>query len=887
MRALNLRSLPCPPQSNIYVPTSDDLGERIINVDYTGEGNHQGKTGFAATGDSSSDYWNEVFPTLTPSKEIDIRDANGDLIDVNDGNGSTWRARCQPTQGMGGGTPNDAVVTDDMHKTRCQGQGGFIPRVRAAYYDVYIYGHGDDAGEYSVYKELWGPNETNWKYTSYEADWWNNGTWEEDRNYMVFRGMLIDRHQAFSDSLSHGHTQMLNGVQLVRQSDYLLCPKGTPSFVNDGYGNYNLWITFTAFGYAKTATAWVTVSTTGTPPVDPVPGSVYHHTQWLTYGTAQDVVTNLNDGDIIKIVYSSEQYENSTVYQYTVPNTGEDDQNGFQPYNWDASSVFKGIRFEPIIPTLGVLANNTYHDWASPGSIKHLFRFDEDTTILGGAIPLPQDTMSSLELTQYNLASRGNSILADNGGLHHRSLRCDQSPGAHFRESTGAILKLVGRSICIIFKVTDANGKTDAYVMGQVKDVAASAEGWCVKRYNGYFTLFYWDGSAEQTLISTVPIRDGRRYMIWVSEESGTVNFRVISLAADSTSRDPSKHSASVSFTDVADAYVLGAKFGSGYEMDVYLDLLVAFDSALVPYADDTFHFLWNRGYGMDPLTYWASVYTSENPLNYGYKGPGKPSSDYWESYNTPASTPQRIGVYQQYDWSETNAYKNMPFHNVCIGRMSGAGGANPFTYQASYTRDGGNWYSWGTQKTLQTKWDDLFGNGYNSRPIWYDNLGVPDFNTSRWLSEMCGVSLQFFDSTSRVRLRGLEVSGDGAEVDPWATNAQRLLDGTMIAEAMWTDSDVQHIIHMRSPTSEQFTKIRFILGTVHQVPSKFVLSYLNTAVGEWEEFHTESSLAWATGETVIYDISQPLSTTQWMISFAWTAAGRGVQFEQINFSVQ
>ncbi|HXT39234.1 MAG TPA: LamG-like jellyroll fold domain-containing protein, partial [Candidatus Angelobacter sp.] len=207
--------------------------QSLIDLDFRGDSNNV-KSGFAATGKTTNDYWNVVsFPwqnlgTVENLKDADGTDttvsatlANGGGYWFNSTRDSMFDGYVYPNSGGGDGVGNLTVTVSNLTADR---------------YDVYLYGNayphtGDPTsrGECdTIFSASSGGNNYGPTGTTLSAGWTTSQPWVEGKEYVLFRNvqvvagqpLIISGAPGYNGQPANGpeHPASLNGVQIKQSS---------------------------------------------------------------------------------------------------------------------------------------------------------------------------------------------------------------------------------------------------------------------------------------------------------------------------------------------------------------------------------------------------------------------------------------------------------------------------------------------------------------------------------------------------------------------------------------------------------------------------------------------------------------------------------------------
>ncbi|EEF60300.1 beta strand repeat-containing protein [Pedosphaera parvula] len=152
----------------------------LINIDFN-SGTSSAEVGFAATGQTSGDFWNLISPT-----------PNGAAANLLYADKSVSGAGISVTNAPG--AYGNGVVADLMYQGYVYPYDGGsigigVTNLAVGNYDIYVYGHGPANEGNSTYT-LGADNASQGSLTT-AGPGWNSAVWQEGVQYVVFRGVQI------------------------------------------------------------------------------------------------------------------------------------------------------------------------------------------------------------------------------------------------------------------------------------------------------------------------------------------------------------------------------------------------------------------------------------------------------------------------------------------------------------------------------------------------------------------------------------------------------------------------------------------------------------------------------------------------------------------------
>ncbi len=195
--------------------------QTLVNVDF-GAGARSGKTGFAATGQTTNDFWNlyrHYEPRYAPGMPFVT---NGILRDLKqaDGSPTPLSLTVSNAPGVWGNATGDPMYDGYLFAQDGSNLVVTISGLAAGRYHFFLYGHADPdvVGEQnSVFQLRAGTNHFGPLTTSGSAGWRAVSPWLERQQYVVFRDVPVAGDQPVKIEVLPGPagSAVLNGLQIV------------------------------------------------------------------------------------------------------------------------------------------------------------------------------------------------------------------------------------------------------------------------------------------------------------------------------------------------------------------------------------------------------------------------------------------------------------------------------------------------------------------------------------------------------------------------------------------------------------------------------------------------------------------------------------------------
>jgi hypothetical protein len=196
-------------------------GQTLLNVDF-GVGNKSPKSGFAATGQATNDYWNlyrHYDPKYLPGMPFVT---NGVLTDLKWADGSPTAVTIAVTNapGVWGNFTGDSMYDSYIFAQNGSNMVVSVSGLPPGRYHFYLYGHADPdvIGEQnSVFTVRSGTNSFGPLTTAGSAGWRATSPWLERYQYVVFRDVPVFTDTPVEIEVAPGALggAVLNGLQII------------------------------------------------------------------------------------------------------------------------------------------------------------------------------------------------------------------------------------------------------------------------------------------------------------------------------------------------------------------------------------------------------------------------------------------------------------------------------------------------------------------------------------------------------------------------------------------------------------------------------------------------------------------------------------------------
>ncbi len=195
--------------------------QTLLNVDF-GVGSRSAKTGFAATGQSTNDFWNlyrHYDPKFAPGMAL-VADGKLDNLKLADGGDTKISLTVSNAPGVWGNASGDA-----MYDTFVFAQNGSnvivtVSGLEPGRYHLYLYGHADPdvTGEQNSVFTLRSGTNTLGPLTQLGSNGWKAATpWQERYQYVVFRDVpvLAGKPVVLEVAPGANGVAVINGMQII------------------------------------------------------------------------------------------------------------------------------------------------------------------------------------------------------------------------------------------------------------------------------------------------------------------------------------------------------------------------------------------------------------------------------------------------------------------------------------------------------------------------------------------------------------------------------------------------------------------------------------------------------------------------------------------------
>ena len=189
--------------------------QTLLNVDF-GVGEKSAKTGFAATGQATNDFWNlyhHYAPKFMPGMPL-VADGRLDNLKLADHSDSRVSIAVTNAPGVWGNASGDAMFDTFIFAQNGSNLTATITGLDPGRYHFYLYGHADPdvTGEQNSVFTLRSGTNTLGPLTQLGAPGWKASTpWQERYQYVVFRDVLVATDEPVSIEVAPGP----NGVAVL------------------------------------------------------------------------------------------------------------------------------------------------------------------------------------------------------------------------------------------------------------------------------------------------------------------------------------------------------------------------------------------------------------------------------------------------------------------------------------------------------------------------------------------------------------------------------------------------------------------------------------------------------------------------------------------------
>ena len=195
--------------------------QTLLNVDF-GVGEKSAKTGFAATGQATNDFWNlyhHYAPKFTPGMPL-VADGRLDNLKLADRSDSRVSIAVTNAPGVWGNASGDPMYDTFIFAQNASNLTATITGLEPGRYHFYLYGHADAdvTGEQNSVFTLHSGTNTLGPLTQLGAPGWKaSAPWLERYQYVVLRDVLVAKDQPVIIEVAPGPNgvAVLNGLQII------------------------------------------------------------------------------------------------------------------------------------------------------------------------------------------------------------------------------------------------------------------------------------------------------------------------------------------------------------------------------------------------------------------------------------------------------------------------------------------------------------------------------------------------------------------------------------------------------------------------------------------------------------------------------------------------
>jgi len=177
----------------------------ILNVEFASTG----KTGYAAVGQTTNDYWNSYSaPNYSNFTVTNL------LWSSSNASGASITVSNAPGQGS-------LPVSDPMYRNYIFASGGSIgltiSNLPSGTYDFFVYGHGNTNNQNGIYQLTSAGTSPGAKATATNSLAWTNTNWQEGEQFVTFRNVFVTNTQPvyLVAQINAGGFGIINGLQIV------------------------------------------------------------------------------------------------------------------------------------------------------------------------------------------------------------------------------------------------------------------------------------------------------------------------------------------------------------------------------------------------------------------------------------------------------------------------------------------------------------------------------------------------------------------------------------------------------------------------------------------------------------------------------------------------
>jgi prepilin-type processing-associated H-X9-DG protein len=194
--------------------------QTLLNVDF-GVGTASSKTGMAAAGTGTNDYWNlyrHYQPKFTPGMAL-VADGKLDKLRLADGTDSGVSIAVHNAPGVWGNSSGDPMYDTYIFAQNGSNMTVTVSGLAAGRYHFYCYGHADPdvTGEQNSIFTLKAGTNSFGPLTQMGGTGWKAGNpWQERAQYVVFRDVAVDGKPVVLDvAPGPNGVAVLNGLQVI------------------------------------------------------------------------------------------------------------------------------------------------------------------------------------------------------------------------------------------------------------------------------------------------------------------------------------------------------------------------------------------------------------------------------------------------------------------------------------------------------------------------------------------------------------------------------------------------------------------------------------------------------------------------------------------------
>jgi len=206
--------------SNLLL-TPSTLAQTLLNVDF-GVGEKSAKTGFAATGQATNDFWNlyhHYAPKFTPGMPL-VPDGRLDNLKFADRSDSRVSIAVANAPGVWGNASGDPMFDTFIFAQNGSNLTATVTGLEPGRYHFYLYGHADAdvTGEQNSGFTIRAGTNTLGPLTQLGTPGWKaSAPWQERNQYVVFRDVAVTASTPVIVEVAPGPNgvAVLNGLQII------------------------------------------------------------------------------------------------------------------------------------------------------------------------------------------------------------------------------------------------------------------------------------------------------------------------------------------------------------------------------------------------------------------------------------------------------------------------------------------------------------------------------------------------------------------------------------------------------------------------------------------------------------------------------------------------